>query len=177
MIDISLKARLGKEKEKAVLALEKKGAKIKKGKEELDRVFFKNLSDGIDKNTIFNIKKEEDKTLLCLKKKDGENGKLIKLESLVADEEVIAEMIKSMGYEELFEIKKKRTKYLLDGMIVNIDYIEDLDYFIEINKTVSNEDEEREVRTNIENLFDYLDIKKNEYILDSYELLKYNLIK
>lgn len=175
MIDISLKARLGKDKEKIVLALEKKGAKIKKGKEEVDRVFFKNLLDGIDTSTIFNIKKEEDKTLLCLKKNDGENGKLIKLESLVADEEVIAEMITSMGYEEKFEIKKKRTKYLLDGMIVNIDYIEDLDYFIEINKTVSNEDEEKEVRTNIENLFDYLNIKKDEYILDSYEILKYNL--
>ena len=94
---------------------------------------------------------------------------------MVADEEVIAEMITSMGYEEKFEIKKKRTKYLLDGMIVNIDYIEDLDYFIEINKTVSNEDEEKEVRTNIENLFDYLNIKKDEYILDSYEILKYNL--
>ena len=175
MIDISLKARLGKDKEKIVLALEKKGAKIKKGKEEVDRVFFKNLLDGIDTSTIFNIKKEEDKTLLCLKKNDGENGKLIKLESLVADEEVIAEMITSMGYEEKFEIKKKRTKYLLDGMIVNIDYIEDLDYFIEINKTVSNEDEEKEVRTNIENLFDYLNINKDEYILDSYEILKYNL--
>ena len=175
MIDISLKARLGKDKEKIVLALEKKGAKIKKGKEEVDRVFFKNLLDGIDTSTIFNIKKEEDKTLLCLKRNDGENGKLIKLESLVADEEVIAEMITSMGYEEKFEIKKKRTKYLLDGMIVNIDYIEDLDYFIEINKTVSNEDEEREVRTNIENLFDYLNINKDEYILDSYEILKYNL--
>ena len=111
MIDISLKARLGKDKEKIVLALEKKGAKIKKGKEEVDRVFFKNLLDGIDTSTIFNIKKEEDKTLLCLKKNDGENGKLIKLESLVADEEVIAEMITSMGYEEKFEIKKKRTKY------------------------------------------------------------------
>ena len=78
---------------------------------------------------------------------------------MVADEEVIAEMITSMGYEEKFEIKKKRTKYLLEGMIVNIDYIEDLDYFIEINKTVSNEDEEKEVRINIENLFDYLNIK------------------
>ena len=175
MIDISLKARLGKDKEKIVLALEKKGAKIKKGKEEVDRVFFKNLLDGIDTSTIFNIIKEEDKSLLCLKRNDGENGKLIKLESLVADEEVIAEMITSMGYEEKFEIKKKRTKYLLDGMIVNIDYIEDLDYFIEINKTVSNEDEEKEVRTNIENLFDYLNIKKDEYILDSYEILKYNL--
>ena len=102
-----------------------------------------------------------------MKKESARNGKINEIESLVSDESEIIEIIKQIGFEECFKIKRKRTKYLLDGISINIDYIEDLDYFIEINKTVSNEDEEKEVRTNIENLFDYLNIKKYEYILDS----------
>ena len=176
MIDISFKAKIGTNKEKIVLALEKKGAKIKKGKEEILRVFFKNdINNNSDIYNIFKIKKEDDKTILSFKKKDEKNGKFIKLESLVSDEEVIAEIINQMGYSEEFEIKLKRTKYILDGLAINIDYIEDMDYFIEINKTVTNKEDEIRVRSNIENLFSEIGITKNEYILDSYEVLKYNL--
>ena len=182
MIDVSLKARLGKNKEKIVLELEKQGAKIKKGKESIDRVFIKsNFLNDFKQNqdfkfyndSILEIRKEDDKTFLCLKKKTEKDGKFIKLESLVSDEEEIVEIIKLIGFEEIFEIKKKRTKYLLKGLSINIDYIENLDYFIEINTTVSNEKEEDIVRINIENIFESVGIKKDEYILDSYESLMY----
>ena len=177
MIDVSLKARLGN-KEKVVLELEKQGAKIKKGKEQLDRVFIKNdFKQSNDLNSyddsILKIRREDDKTFLSLKKKTKTNGKFIELESLVSDEDEIAEIIKLIGFEEAFEIKKKRTKYLLDGLSINIDYIEGMDYFIEINKTVNNENEEAIIRTNMENIFDLIGIKKEDYILDSYEALKY----
>ena len=88
MIDVSLKARLGKNKEKIVLELEKQGAKIKKGKESIDRVFIKsNFLNDFKQNqdikfyndSILEIRKEDDKTFLCLKKKTEKDGKFIKL--------------------------------------------------------------------------------------------------
>ena len=188
MIDINLKARLGKSKEKVVLELEKKGAKVKKGKESIDRVFIKkDLKFDLDSETnlkinskynlldngILNIKNEEDKIFINLKKNNKKAGKIIELESLVSDEEEIAEIIKLIGFEECFKIKRKRTKYLLDGISINIDYIEDLDYFIEVNKTVDNEKEECIVRDNIYELLSSVGIKDEDYILDSYETLMY----
>ena len=88
-------------------------------------------------------------------------------------EEEIVEIIKLIGYEECFKIKRKRTKYLLDGISMNIDYIEDLDYFIEVNKTVDNENEECVVRANIYELLSSVGIKNEDYILDAYETLMY----
>ena len=180
MIDINLKARLGKSKEKIVLELEKKGAKVKKGKESIDRVFIKkdlkfniNSKYNLLDEGILNIKNEEDKIFINLKKNNKKAGKIIELESLVSDEEEIAEIIKLIGFEECFKIKRKRTKYLLDGISINIDYIEDLDYFIEVNKTVDNEKEECIVRDNIYELLSSVGIKDEDYILDSYETLMY----
>lgn len=113
-----------------------------------------------------------------MKKESARNGKINEIESLVSDESEIIEIIKQIGFEECFEIKRKRTKYLLDGIAINIDYIDDLDYFIEINKTVNDKNEETFLRTNIENLLNSLGIEKENFILDSYESLilkeKYN---
>lgn len=186
MIDINLKARLGKSKEKIVLDLERKGAKVKKGKESIDRVFVKSdLKQNLDLNVnsnyeynllddgILNIRNEEDKIFLNLKKKTKTAGKIIELESLVSDEQEIEKIINLIGYEECFEIRRKRTKYLLDGISINIDYIEDLDYFIEINKTVDNENEECIVRDSIYELLNSVGIKDEDYISDSYETLMY----
>ena len=176
MIDVCLKARLGDKKENIVLNLEKKGAKIKKGKEQLDKIFIKNDVQNFDLkpgDNILKLRQEENKTIFSLKQMTEKQGKFIEVESLVSDEEEIKQIINLIGYKEVLEIKRNRTKYFLDGLTINIDYIEDLDYFIEINKTINDEKEESIVKSNMENLLNEIGIEKDEYILDSYEYLKY----
>ena len=117
MIDVCLKARLGDKKENIVLNLEKKGAKIKKGKEQLDKIFIKNDVQNFDLkpgDNILKLRQEENKTIFSLKQMTEKQGKFIEVESLVSDEEEIKQIINLIGYKEVLEIKIKRTKYFLD---------------------------------------------------------------
>ena len=177
MKEISIKAKLGDNKERVVFGLDKKGAKSKKGKEELEKIFVKsdvenlNLAPG---DNLIKLKQEENKVILSLNQKSNVPGKDIIVESLVSDEEEITKIINLIGFKEIVKINKKRTKYVLSDFYINLDYIDGLDYFIEIKKLYdeAKESEENAYDSAKELMFD-LGLNENDFVFGSYEELKF----
>ena len=177
MKEVSIKAKLGENKESVVLGLDRKGAKVKKGKEELEKVFVKYDMENLDLapgDNLIKLKQEENKVILSLNQKTNTPGKDILVESLVSDEDEITKIIELIGFKEIVKINKKRTKYVLSDFYINLDYIEDLDYFIEIKKLYDplNETED-DAYNSVKDLMFSLGLEENDFVFDSYENIKF----
>ena len=74
------------------------------------------------------------------------------------------EMFKAMGLEEVIVVKKYRKEYVLDGLTICLDAIDDLGNFIEIESL----DDKNINKNSLKSLMRKLSIKENEILHKGY---------
>lgn len=178
MLEVEIKAKL-KNRSEVLPKLEKLGCTIKKAKEQEDKIFikkeFKNFDIPLGENVI-RLRKEDDKTILTLKKKMADNKASVEIESLVDDEEAISRMLEEMGYKKLVFIKKRRKRYSLGRMSICVDNVENLGDFIEVEIMTDEDDSKKEeALKEIEEFLRKIDILEEDYENKRYDTLMYEL--
>ncbi len=176
MIEVEVKVAINeRDKEKIIKRLNTHGELLGVYNEE--DVFFKSLHDpsyGRDKTLKF--RRRDDEIKLIFKQK-GANGKFkenleIEVKINEHDANSVLRLLRYLGFEESIIIRKKRTAYRVNDCIVNLDDVENLGLFVEI-EVLTDEYKRGEAHEKIEKVLSTLGVSGRELVRYSYvEMLK-----
>ena len=127
------------------------------------------IKNGYHNIPVLRIRKQNNKILFTLKKNRSNELDCIEKEIEVNNDIILSEIIKLLDYVKTVEVYKKRIKTNYKDYEICLDSVDNLGYFIEVEK-MSDEDGEK-----IQNeLFEFLEtigIKKEDRVLKGYDTL------
>ncbi|MCS7139986.1 MAG: class IV adenylate cyclase [Candidatus Nezhaarchaeota archaeon] len=150
MIEIEVKVTLNKEeKEEVVRRLNSFGEFVGVYVEE--DVFFKCLRDpSYGREKTLKLRRRDDKIKLIFKhrvpSKEFKKSLEIEVELIGSDLKSILQLLEYLGFKESMTIKKKRLTYRMGDCLINLDDVEGLGSFIEIEIIAGEEDAHAKIR-------------------------------
>ncbi|MDD3190684.1 MAG: class IV adenylate cyclase [Candidatus Pacebacteria bacterium] len=144
MIEIEIRAKI-ENPEKIKASLEKLGAKFIKSQKQIDRIF--GHKQFLDKDNMIiegglsaRIRTINDVSILEFKEISREKGGM-EIVSNLSDANIGTAFLTKLGFEEAFTIAKQRNFYSYENLEIAMDNVEQLGYFIEIEKMVNYNDD------------------------------------
>ncbi|MHC1627373.1 MAG: class IV adenylate cyclase [Candidatus Nezhaarchaeales archaeon] len=176
MIEVEVKVAIDeKEKEEIIKKLNSHGEPLGAYSEE--DLFFRNVHDAsYGKNKTLKLRRRNDEIKLIFKCKGANEEFKENLEIEVKidehDANNVLQLLKYLGFEESTTIKKKRIAYRVDDCFVNLDDVENLGLFVEI-EVLTDEHKRGEAHEKIRKVLSILGISGKKLIRCSYvEMLK-----
>jgi adenylate cyclase class 2 len=142
-----------------------------------DRIYLPNGIEFPDKTkgTLFlRIRDSNGKYIFTLKKQLDTEFENIEHEIIIDSPEEANEMAKLLGFHEVLFVSKKRIKCKYNNMEICLDNIENLGFFIEVEK-MTNETDTLNVQRELFTFLKTLGIKKEDQIFKGYATLIYEL--
>ena len=142
MIEVELKAWLENER-KLEQQLDQIGAKYLKTVNQSDIYFNHPKKDFKKTDEALRIRQEENKYILTYKgpKLDKKSKTREELEVRFEEQIKLQEILEKLGFKEVYEVKKSRKLFDLDGIKISIDNIEDLGTFIELETEIDSKED------------------------------------
>lgn len=128
-----------------------------------------NIEKGYGETPILRIREQGDKILFTLKKHRSNELDCIEKELEIGNKEIMEDIFELLGYEKTVEVHKKRIKTNYKDYEICLDSINDLGYFIEVEK-ISDEDGEK-IQNELFNFLETIGIKKEDRVLKGYDTL------
>lgn len=165
-MEIEIRAKLVSGK-KLIDALNKtKGVKFIGTYKEDDR-YFKHATD-IQRNLVLRIRRKKDKAILTFKSKaKGKDTAWPDIDLSLSDPKVLEGILLSNNYVDVVRIKKDRFMFAKGNFEINVDKIDGLGWFIEIEGR-GNAKERKKIETAIHDLFKDFSIEKDQIIERGY---------
>lgn len=176
MIEVEVKIPIDEEDEKRIIEkLDSYGTFLGVYNEE--DVFLESIYDtSYGKDKTLKLRKRDGEIKLIFKQKEAgkEFKEHLEVEIKINEHDInnVLQLLKYLGFKEVTVIKKRRTVYKINDCTINLDHVENLGLFIEI-EVLSDGKERREVHEKIEKVLSLLGISGKELIRHSYvEMLK-----
>lgn len=144
----------------------KLGARLLKETTQVDEYFGEiNLYQKVGYSFLMRVRNEGDKKFMTYKGAESKkDGVWEEYEFEIDDAKKTVEMFKAMGLEKVITVKKYRKEYVLDGLTICLDVIDDLGNFIEIESL-----DDRNINKNsLKSLMRKLGIKEDQIIHKGY---------
>lgn len=129
------------------------------------------IKSGYHDTPVLRIRKQNNKIFFTLKKNRSNELDCIEKEIEVNNDIILSEIIELLDYIKTVEVHKKRIKTNYKDYEICLDHVDDLGYFIEVEK-MSDED-----GTKVQNeLFDFLQtlgVSKEDRVFQGYDTLIY----
>lgn len=114
-----------------------------------------------DGGVIARIREVDNHKVLEIKEIDREHGG-IEIPHEIKEIEPYHKLLLKLGFKKFFVVKKKRTKYSVQGLTLCLDSVEGLGDFIEVEKIVKKESEKKKAK---EECLEFLESLKTAYEL------------
>lgn len=138
--------------------------------------YYKHHCD-VDRKLVLRIRKIGDKSLLTFKLKAvGEDTAWADVDIPLDYPDNLEKIFRASDYEKVVVINKKRKTYNHNGFEVNVDDIENLGFFIELEGR-GNEESRREIEIALDQIMAHLDIKPDDIIRKGYVALMLENLK
>jgi adenylate cyclase, class 2 len=164
-MEIEVRARINDLKgiEKSIVGF---GANLVKEKKQIDKYYGEiNLYEKLGYSFLMRVRSEGDENFLTYKGAESKIDGVWEEYEFSIDNELMAKaMLKSMGLDEIIEVKKNRIEYKLDDLTICLDEIEGLGSFIEIESLDDNDID----KNRLKKFMDKLDIKEDQVIHKGY---------
>lgn len=147
MIEVEVKVALNDEEKEEVLNKLRERCLSERYYEEED-IFFVSIHDpslGIDKTLKLRRSNSEAKLIFKRKKADENVKKNLELEVRIRREDVgnLLQVLRHLGFKESLVVKKRRRSFYLDGCTINVDDVEGLGSFLEVEVLSNGEGEDK----------------------------------
>jgi len=170
MIEIEIRAKI-ENPEKIKVDLEKLGAKFIKSQKQIDRIF--GHKQFLDENNMIiegglsaRIRTIDNVSILEFKEISREKGGM-EIVSNLSDANIGIAFLTKLGFEEAFTIAKQRNFYSYENLEIAVDDVEQLGYFIEVEKMIDYDDDKdtakRECEDFLKKLGENLVVEKRKY--------------
>jgi len=133
---------------------------------------FESASEG---DVIMRIRKMKDKVELNLKQQRTSEGDNLEYETVVSDAEATHNILATLGWYPVIEVKKVRRKGRLGVFEVCLDQVEGLGAYIELEKLVNDDADPEEVRSEIFAELESFGISKSDENVKGYDTQLYDL--
>ena len=164
-MEIEIRAKINSinDVEKNIIKL---GAELIKKTTQVDEYFGEiSLYQKIGYSFLMRVRNEGDKKFMTYKgAQSKKDGVWEEYEFKIDEVKKTVEMFKAMGLEEVIVVKKYRKEYVLDGLTICLDAIDDLGNFIEIESL----DDKNINKNSLKSLMRKLSIKENEILHKGY---------
>lgn len=171
--EVELKARIGSREEIAERIIAAGGRLLREVSQ--DDVYFKHpCRDLRERDEALRLRREGGRCILTFKgKRVGAGLKMREeVEAGVDDGAAAATMLKRLGFEEAFAIRKRRRVYSMEGAEVSLDSVEGLGEFVEIELILKEGEPGEGLREKLHSMAEKLRIPKERLTTESYlELL------
>lgn len=120
-----------------------------------------------ERNLIFRVRTKGNKKLLTLKgsSKEETDSAWQEWETEITDDEILKNIFLTNSYERVVQIKKHRETYKTNNLEINIDKVERLGTFIEIEKKSNSP---KEAKEELVKILEDLGVKKEDIIEEGY---------
>jgi adenylate cyclase class 2 len=171
--EIEVKAKV-KDFKKILIELNKLSCKLSEPIDQEDSIY---LPDGVNfteigmDTNVLRIRKQNDKSLLTLKRNGS--GPLVKIEkeTVIENSNQMEEILEYLGYYQVMKVKKQRIKCNYNGMEICLDNVEGLGTYIELEKITS--DEPLKVQEDLLSVLESLGVDINDRVFYGYDILIY----
>jgi|Deesub1362A_J573_1020465.scaffolds.fasta_scaffold00018_12 adenylate cyclase class 2 len=174
MVEVEIKIQVDKEMWTIVKErVQKIGGQVIIEKEEHDIYFNSPSKDFIESDEALRIRKDVEGVRLTYKgpKIDKETKTRDEVEITINSFEKGIELLERLGFTPVRPVVKNRTIFRLEDIYISLDYIEELGYFIELEKKSEEKDVSRAI-TELKNIITVLNLNDYPWIRESYlELL------
>ncbi|MCX6757852.1 MAG: class IV adenylate cyclase [Candidatus Nomurabacteria bacterium] len=131
--------------------LQEKGCVLSESIYQHDVVYsFKNANEEFESSKegdlIFRIRYLKDKAELNLKKQKSNEMDNLEYETVVENPEMMHQILSTLGYKPIIEVKKMRRKGKLGEYEICLDEVEKLGTFVELEKLTNDDDSPEKVR-------------------------------
>jgi adenylate cyclase class 2 len=171
--EVELKAKIGNREETAKRIIAKGGRFLREVSQ--DDVYFRHpCRDLRERDEALRLRREGGSCTLTFKGRRVGSGVKMReeIEAGVDDGAAAFALLKRLGFEEAFEIRKKRSIYSLEGAEVSLDSVEGLGEFMEIELILKDGEPGDGIRERLHGLAERLKVPKEGLMTESYfELL------
>jgi adenylate cyclase class 2 len=165
--------------ETLIRALENLGCVIGEGVTQEDFIFSHKNDNFLEKDvkkTILRIRKSKGKALFTIKESQGNELDCIEHETEVVDPGEMHQAILLMGYQEVVRLKKVRRKANYNDLEICLDEVEELGFFIEVEKIAEDVDGEK-VQSELFEFLISLGVDPADRVLIGYDTLMYKKVR
>lgn len=171
MIEVEVKVVLDAKEKQEVLRKLRGTCPTEKFYEEED-IFFTSMHDpslGFEKTLKLRKSNGEAKLIFKLRRSDKDLKENLEIEVKIEGRDInnLLQLLKSLGFEENLIVRKKRRSFCLNGCTINVDDVEGLGSFLEI-EVVVDEDKTDDAFNRILEILSALNLSKKELIRRGY---------
>ncbi len=171
--EVELKAKIDSKEEFAKRIIAEGGIFL--GEVSQDDVYFRHpCRDLRERDEALRLRREEGSCTLTFKgRRVGSGAKMREeIEAGVDDGAAAFAVLRRLGFEEAFEVRKKRSTYSLEGAEVSLDSVEGLGEYVEIELVLKDGESGEGIRERLYGLAERLKVPKEGLTTESYlELL------
>ncbi len=145
MIEVEVRAKV-KDFDEIKGKLNEIGAELSESIHQIDKVF--GHPKFLDENTMIveggissRIRSVNNHCVLEFKEINRESGAGMEIKSEISDVNMGVKFLNKIGFEEAFTVDKKRQSYKYKDFSIDLDEVEKLGFFIEIEKMIKSDDE------------------------------------
>jgi adenylate cyclase, class 2 len=142
---------------------------VQKDKIYLDKnITFPEIKSGV---RVLRIRDSNGKIILTLKISEENELACLEKEMVVDNAEEANELLDKLGYHEVVRVNKKRQKCKLNGLKICLDKVEELGYFVEVEK-MTDEDSSK-VQEELFQFLETLGVSREDRVFQGYDTLMY----
>lgn len=173
--EIELKVSLD-DKDNILNVLTNRGCNWKNSKKQYDKIYYKkDYTDINSKKDIFLRIRYEDNNSILTFKQILNDLEVIEFESSIGNPCEIVKMMPFLGFESYVSINKVRMEGELDHISICFDEVEDLGYFLEVEKIVEKTTERNNAKKELQNFLLSLGIDLEQICHKRYHTMLYEL--
>ncbi len=173
--EIELKVSL-EDKDFVLETLTKRGCNWEKSKKQYDKIYYKkDYTDFNSRKDIFLRIRYEDNNNILTFKQILNDLEVIEFESLIGNPSEIAKMMPFLGFEEYVSISKIRMEGKLNNLSICLDEVDELGYFLEVEKIVEESKERDKTKKELQNFLLSLEINLDQICHKRYHTMLYEL--
>ena len=177
--EIEVKARIG-DADAVAQKLIGLGCKFAEPVEQLDTIFVDDNYGVFDESqlgkNVLRIRESGGKFLFTIKQPQSNEMDAIEHETIIADPVEFRKALELMGYHEAVQVKKVRQKTSYNNWEVNLDEIEGLGSFIEV-ESITDESDAEKVQNELFSFLQTLGVKPEDRTNHGYDTLIYKKLK
>lgn len=167
MYEVEVKAHL-RNREEVMKKLQSFGCEFGEELHQIDHVYFpEGLAFPPPIGTgILRVRKQGEKYFFTLKISQSGRQDSLEREMEIKDGEMMMEIIKLLKYQEAPTVNKKRIKTKYKDMVIELDEVEELGEFIEVEKIVTNENhaDRQKIQRELGEFLESLGISKEDLL-------------
>ncbi len=181
MYEVEVKAKL-RDRQAIIKKLKDFGCKFSEELHQIDHIFAPNdVFFPPPLNTpILRVREQNKRYFFTLKISQSGRQDSMERELEIMDSSMMIEIMKFIGYKEVSKVDKKRIQTKYRDMVIELDKVEDLGEFIEVEKIVTHTD--MEIRKNIQKelceFLETLGVVKEDLLMNSkYDIMLFEKLK